>query len=184
VFSTSSTMTRQSLSLALFLLGVSVCLANGFTASYATFPSITNKRASFVQTTIAGNPTTTTTTTTTQLAARKTDIRNRMLMELRGGAAGAASSETTFTTLGGTPLFVTDAALATKRGLGAKVVGVLGSLWGSMGVIYILAKAMKRVLPIALEPFAKETTMLLSPFQWRYVCVREYGYTNSIREYE
>ena len=34
-------------------------------------------------------------------------------------------------------------------------VGLLSSLWGSVGVVYILVKAIKRVLPIALEPFAK-----------------------------
>lgn len=32
---------------------------------------------------------------------------------------------------------------------------LLASLWGSGGVIYILAKAIKRVLPIAMEPFAE-----------------------------
>jgi hypothetical protein len=30
---------------------------------------------------------------------------------------------------------------------------VMASLWGTTGVLYILAKAIKRVLPIALEPF-------------------------------
>jgi hypothetical protein len=34
-------------------------------------------------------------------------------------------------------------------------VAILGSVWGAGGVIYILAKAIKRVLPIALEPFQK-----------------------------
>lgn len=32
-------------------------------------------------------------------------------------------------------------------------LGILYSLWGSVGVVYILAKAIKRVVPIALEPF-------------------------------
>ena len=32
---------------------------------------------------------------------------------------------------------------------------LLASLWGSGGVIYILAKAIKRVVPIAMEPFAE-----------------------------
>jgi len=31
----------------------------------------------------------------------------------------------------------------------------LASLWGSGGVIYILAKAIKRVVPIAMEPFTE-----------------------------
>lgn len=30
---------------------------------------------------------------------------------------------------------------------------VAASLWGAGGVIYILAKAIKRVIPIAIEPF-------------------------------
>jgi hypothetical protein len=34
-------------------------------------------------------------------------------------------------------------------------VAILSSVWGAGGVIYILAKAIKRVLPIALEPFQK-----------------------------
>ena len=36
-----------------------------------------------------------------------------------------------------------------------------------MGVVYVLVKAIKRVLPIALEPFQKDTTLILTPFQWR-----------------
>lgn len=41
-----------------------------------------------------------------------------------------------------------------------------GSLWGSFGVIYILAKAIFRVLPIALEPLGAEASFTLSPVQW------------------
>ena len=47
-------------------------------------------------------------------------------------------------------------------------LAVAGSIWGSFGVIYILAKAIKRVLPIALEPL-KGGGLVLTPFQWRYV---------------
>ena len=32
---------------------------------------------------------------------------------------------------------------------------VLASAWGTLGVAYILIKAIKRVIPIALEPFGK-----------------------------
>ncbi len=38
------------------------------------------------------------------------------------------------------------------------------SLWAAGGVVMILAKSIKRVLPIALEPFA-EGAVALSPFQ-------------------
>ena len=40
----------------------------------------------------------------------------------------------------------------------------VASLWGTSGVVYILAKAIRRVLPIALEPFS-ETSTPLSQFQ-------------------
>ena len=41
---------------------------------------------------------------------------------------------------------------------------IAASLWGTGGVLYILAKAVKRVLPIALEPFEKGAVPL-SQFQ-------------------
>lgn len=41
----------------------------------------------------------------------------------------------------------------------------LSSMWGSGGVIYILAKAIMRVVPIAMEPFA-EGAAPLSPVQF------------------
>jgi len=49
-----------------------------------------------------------------------------------------------------------------------KSMTLFGSMWGSFGVIYILAKAIVRVLPIALEPFKKSSTssLVLSPIQW------------------
>ena len=45
---------------------------------------------------------------------------------------------------------------------------VLASLWGTTGVLYILAKAIKRVLPIALEPF-QGNLPALSQFELGYV---------------
>jgi hypothetical protein len=36
----------------------------------------------------------------------------------------------------------------------------LASFWGTTGVVYILAKAIRRVLPIALEPFLEASTPL------------------------
>lgn len=44
-----------------------------------------------------------------------------------------------------------------------KVFQAFSSLWASTGVIYILMKAVKRVLPIALDPFKGGSS--LSPFQ-------------------
>jgi hypothetical protein len=47
-----------------------------------------------------------------------------------------------------------------------KSVGdTLASLWGAGGVVMILAKSIKRILPIALEPFGKSVSVPLSNFQ-------------------
>jgi len=40
----------------------------------------------------------------------------------------------------------------------------ISSLWGTGGVLYILMKAIKRVIPIALEPF-QEGAVPLSQFE-------------------
>lgn len=45
---------------------------------------------------------------------------------------------------------------------------VIASAWGTLGVGYILLKAIRRVLPIALEPFGKES-VALSQFQLGWV---------------
>lgn len=45
---------------------------------------------------------------------------------------------------------------------------IFGSLWGTGGVIYILTKAIKRVIPIAMEPF-QEGSMPLTQLQLGYV---------------
>jgi len=42
-------------------------------------------------------------------------------------------------------------------------IGFLSSLYGSGGVIYILAKAIKRVLPIAMEPFKAAGSSSVAP---------------------
>jgi len=44
--------------------------------------------------------------------------------------------------------------------------GLVASFWGTAGVLYILAKAIKRVAPIAMEPFA-EGGVPLSQIQLR-----------------
>jgi len=67
-------------------------------------------------------------------------------MAARGGAAGETALKSAAT--------ATDNATP-GRDLNLTAGKVLVSLWGSMGVVYILAKAIKRVLPIALEPFGK-----------------------------
>lgn len=47
-----------------------------------------------------------------------------------------------------------------------RFMAVFGSVWGSFGVIYILAKAIFRVLPIALEPLYGDSSLVLSKIQW------------------
>lgn len=49
-----------------------------------------------------------------------------------------------------------------------KFAATFGGFWGSFGVIYILAKAIARVLPIAMEPFHANagSSLVLSPIQW------------------
>lgn len=52
-------------------------------------------------------------------------------------------------------------ASSTKRSIG----DTLASLWAAGGVVMILAKSIKRILPIALEPFGKAVPVPLSNFQ-------------------
>lgn len=47
----------------------------------------------------------------------------------------------------------------------SKLFTVVSSLWASTGVVYILMKAVKRVLPIALEPLKGGAAVPLSSFQ-------------------
>jgi len=40
---------------------------------------------------------------------------------------------------------------------------IIASAWGTIGVAYILIKAIKRVIPIALEPFGSGAMRLSGP---------------------
>jgi hypothetical protein len=62
-------------------------------------------------------------------------------------------------------LAVRGGALASKSGddahdLNLTTGKVMASAWGTAGVAYILIKAIKRVVPIALEPFGKGAVAL------------------------
>lgn len=59
-----------------------------------------------------------------------------------------------------------DDDIAAPAGIVGKTVCLFGSVWGSMGVVYILAKAIKRVLPIAMEPLKEGSTLAFSNIQW------------------
>jgi hypothetical protein len=80
------------------------------------------------------------------------------LASVRGGSSSSSSSSTS--------LYASDPE-ETKCPV-SKPLAIFGSLWGSLGVVYILAKAIKRVLPIAMEPFGASSTLVLTPVQWRY----------------
>mmetsp|Transcript_8457 Transcript_8457/g.13359 ORF Transcript_8457/g.13359 Transcript_8457/m.13359 type:complete len:281 (-) Transcript_8457:99-941(-) len=68
--------------------------------------------------------------------------------------------------VGNTALSATSDTAPVGEDLNLTAGKVLASLWGASGVVYILAKAIKRVLPIALEPFAKgEGVVPLTQFQ-------------------
>lgn len=60
----------------------------------------------------------------------------------------------------------TDDDVASATGIVGKTVSAFGSVWGSMGVVYILLKAVKRVMPIAMEPLKAGSTLALSQVQW------------------
>lgn len=62
-----------------------------------------------------------------------------------------------------------DVSASAQIGILSKALAAFGNAWGSLGVVYILAKAIKRVLPIALEPFMKDTALVFSSVHWRYV---------------
>jgi hypothetical protein len=83
----------------------------------------------------------------------------------RGGAKQVTTKPTTTTN--------TQLLLSSTFNTGTKcpmtgTATILASLWGTGGVIYILLKAIKRVLPIALEPFQK-SGIPLTQFQLMYV---------------
>jgi hypothetical protein len=77
---------------------------------------------------------------------------------IRGGGNGSSSAIASSNASGD------DAALAGKD-LNLAGSNVLASMWGSFGVVYILVKAIKRVVPIALEPFVSKGVIPLTQFQ-------------------
>lgn len=64
---------------------------------------------------------------------------------VRGGALGASTAIESSSNNGG----------SIEKDLNLSVGNVLASLWGASGVAYILMKAIRRVIPIAMEPFSK-----------------------------
>lgn len=98
----------------------------------------------------------------------------------RGGGGGAGGRKsTTATNQKPAPVTTTTAlysgsdsadhqdSASNKEGPFTKSMAAFGSFWGSLGVVYILAKAIMRVTPIALEPFLGSSTVVFTPLQWR-----------------
>lgn len=82
-------------------------------------------------------------------------VRRPSIMTLRGGAR-AANLKATPSSTGGSKYPATG------------LTTIAASIWGTGGVLYILGKAVKRVAPIAIEPF-QEGAIPLSQFELGYV---------------
>ena len=86
-------------------------------------------------------------------------IATNNVLTIRGGALlGASTTAGDNKSSSSQSTAVKDLTLTTGN--------ILASLWGSCGVVYILVKAIKRVLPIAMEPFSKTVGVVpLTNFQ-------------------
>lgn len=135
-----------------FLLTVPVALAEAFTLA----PNSVGSRRTM------SSPRSTTTTSLSICKAQATNDDNAAFDRLRGGDSSS------------TP-FYSEVVNQQELSSSQKAVAALTSFWGTGGMVYILAKAIKRVVPIALEPFAKESSLVLTPFQWRYVALMYNG---------
>ena len=79
------------------------------------------------------------------------------MMTTRGGAG----------VTGGQKLAATSPAATGSKCPATSAATIAASMWGAGGVIYILAKAIKRVIPIAMEPF-QAGSIPLNNFQLGY----------------
>lgn len=138
-----------SLSLFVLLMGLSVVVAEGFSSALA------HRRQPF---------------TIDASAASTTSSTSRTSLSFYPSNAAADDDVTSIIPRGGGVRYAepTDED-SDRKGLIGKSLSAFGSIWGSLGVVYILGKAIKRVMPIALEPFQAGSTLILSPLQWRYV---------------
>lgn len=100
----------------------------------------------------------------------QTNLNSKDILQRRTEAVFASSVQNSRAMVhrggGGTALSAKGDEAMEGEDLNLTVGKVVASLWGATGVIYILAKAIKRVLPIAMEPFTKaEGVVPLSQFQ-------------------
>jgi hypothetical protein len=93
--------------------------------------------------------------------SHSTGTKNTVLTSPRGGGGGD-SARKDLQASAGTPYSTGSKCPVTG------VATIAASLWGTGGVLFILAKAVTRVLPIAMEPFQKGAVPL-SQFELGYV---------------
>eukprot|EP00934_Nitzschia_sp_Nitz4_P000363 Nitzschia sp. Nitz4//scaffold60_size111251//90559//91531//NITZ4_004159-RA/size111251-augustus-gene-0.125-mRNA-1//-1//CDS//3329555600//363//frame0 len=139
-----------------FLLGVSAVLSEGFIPALA-LPRLTSARWFSP---IARSSVTTTSSICPSLQPKSPSFfpsRQQQLLIQRGGSA-VMSQSTTASTTPDAPKSTTSGPFGTGQ--------ILGALWGSLGMVYTLLKAVKKVMPIALEPFFAGSSLVLSPVQW------------------
>ena len=94
-----------------------------------------------------------------------TNLYETVLAFHRGGGVGSATTTTKSNS-------DTELQLSSTFNTGTKcpmtgTATILASLWGTGGVLYILGKAVKRVLPIALEPFQTVSNGLVPLTTWQ-----------------
>lgn len=89
----------------------------------------------------------------------------RISLDLIGRVPKGGSTKNASTAGSSTSLFTSASGQSADCPF-SKSMAAFGCFWGSFGVIYILSKAIFRVLPIALEPLYASTSLTLSSLQW------------------
>lgn len=109
-------------------------------------------------------------TSNNNLRLRHAALLSPILSSRGGGAVKPSSTSSSYSPSSATTALFTaagaDDSNVNKKCPFTKSMAVFGSFWGSLGVVYILAKAIKRVLPIAMEPI--RGAVAFTPGQWRY----------------
>eukprot|EP00618_Florenciella_parvula_P008338 CAMPEP_0119470952 /NCGR_PEP_ID=MMETSP1344-20130328/3632_1 /TAXON_ID=236787 /ORGANISM="Florenciella parvula, Strain CCMP2471" /LENGTH=278 /DNA_ID=CAMNT_0007503687 /DNA_START=63 /DNA_END=899 /DNA_ORIENTATION=- len=93
------------------------------------------------------------------LATQEKTLAMAMSLELSGGATGVVSQKGNF-------------------------VGAFASAWGALGVMYILASPIKRLLPIALQPFASPGDLSTLGWACYAAWVAFMGYTEGYKAFQ
>mmetsp|Transcript_9166 Transcript_9166/g.23212 ORF Transcript_9166/g.23212 Transcript_9166/m.23212 type:complete len:359 (+) Transcript_9166:222-1298(+) len=143
---------------------VSPTAATTFQPATGTFPSLAAAPSSTMMSSGGGS-------------VNKNNLRFRhngaSILSHRGGAAAASSSSSAAviksSSSSSTALYTaagSDESNVNKKCPFTKTMAIFGSFWGSLGVVYVLAKAIKRVLPIAMEPIKAGTQTTFTPVQW------------------